>query len=792
MENINKPRLVYFQWKNTTNRSNFVQLHMQHHVKCLSEFFEVIVVNQDCDYKQICENYNPEITLFESGIKYIGFQRLKITNTSAHPEIPKLGFHNGDSWCDCRPGFLSDMEHWGIETFFSLCTTTAEHTPEIAENLFVWPNFIDADIYKDYGQSKIIPVLFSGYISTLYPWRQKIYKIISQHYPSLNCPHLGYNECSATRMLYGEKYARTINASWFVPTCGSVEKEVVRKHFEIPGAKSCLITEKTPALEAAGFIDMQNCVFADESDVLDKLDYLFQHQDQLEKIIHAGYELVHSRHTLKQRNQIFQWFNLYKHLQPDQKIVQTNPFEPLTITETSSGINNSHIRCNGLVIELIRQGDNLLWAGKYEEAESFYLRGLSYIFWMPEPKLKIALCNLYRGDAATAFDWLLKLNRYTLETYKAVDPEPVEWAYFIIALLCQGKLVEASKYANEYPTLRHPELERIRWAINLLTNQENKYNISSGEQSNYRYSIHQLPHQTLPEWFDNLCTMLRACQQFDLVNKIDKSLHSEHLFVNIKPQNNSIFYSKNIKKYAKEITSMLLRDNIPSRPQYVLKIRRFISINLIKNSTIILHNLENIFGCFLPYRFSKMRNDDFFSEIEKIVREEDIRTVLVIGASAGRGSTEAILKGIQENSTHPRGFCINLSNPGFLKLQKRYANSPFVRCYGILSSLKKDLPKALEDTIREIHKDHKIKEFDTVLIERSDLTISTLLDIVKEAKFVLIDDLTLCENYHNYYRLITDSNYALVAYNPSLRNGYAIFKKLNHEAIFSTPSYTKI
>ena len=63
---------------------------------------------------------------------------------------------------------------------------------------------------------------------------------------------------------------------------------------------------------------MQNCVFADENNLLDKLDYLFKNRDELHSITNAGYNLVHSQHTLKQRNQIFQWFNLYKSLEPNQ------------------------------------------------------------------------------------------------------------------------------------------------------------------------------------------------------------------------------------------------------------------------------------------------------------------------------------------------------------------------------------------------------------------------------------------------------------------------------------------
>jgi hypothetical protein len=237
VKKVNKPRLVFFQWRHD-GLPKFMQLHMQLHVKCLSEYFDVVLINEHCDYQQVCDKYHPELTLFESGFKSKISQKLTIKNTSAYPEIPKLGLHNGDSWCDCRTGFISDMEHWGIETFFSICTTTAEHTPEIANNLFVWPNFIDSDIYQDYHQSKVVPVLFTGLMNSLYPWRQKMYKIISNRYALHTLLHSGYKNNSAI-MVQGEQYAKAINASWFVPTCGTIAKEVVRKHFEIPGSKAC-------------------------------------------------------------------------------------------------------------------------------------------------------------------------------------------------------------------------------------------------------------------------------------------------------------------------------------------------------------------------------------------------------------------------------------------------------------------------------------------------------------------------------------------------------------------------
>lgn len=609
MENITKPRLVFFQWKNK-GVSKLVLLHKQQHIKCLSKFFEVIVINDDCDYQQICDKYQPDLTFFESGVNYRRCQKLEIKNIHTNLEIPKLGFHNGDSWCEARAGFLSDMEHWGIETFFSICTTMAEHTPEIAENLFVWPNFIDPDIYQDYSQTKVIPLLITGRQHPLYPWRERINKIVTQYYPSLICPHLGYDdERGTSRMMYGEQYARTINASWFVPTCGSIEKEVVRKHFEIPASKSCLITEKTPSIEAAGFIDMENCVFADENDVLDKLDYLFQHLDELETITNAGYKLVHSRHTLKQRDQIFQWFNLYKNLKPNQKIFQTNPFDPLTIVDKSSGIKNLHLVGNGSIIELLRQGDEKLWSGKYQEAEALYLKCLNHISWIPEPKLRLTLCNLYKGNAQTAFYWILQPIKYTLEDYQALDPDPVEWAYFIISLLCQGKLNEAIIRANQFPSLRHPELDRTRWAINCMQNPGENIPRPDSQLSKSRYSVHKLSNRSFADWINNLCILLKSCQQFSLAERLKNSLSSEYQSSEQREKisNRVIQVSKNYllsirSNWLKTLNDIFEILHIPNpRPslppisemEYIIRLARVAKIDLAKRLVInYLHHLK--------------------------------------------------------------------------------------------------------------------------------------------------------------------------------------------------------
>ena len=50
------------------------------------------------------------------------------------------------------------------------------------------------------------------------------------------------------------------------------------------------------------------------------------------------------------------------------------------------------------------------------------------------------------------------------------------------------------------------------------------------------------------------------------------------------------------------------------------------------------------------------------------------------------------------------------------------------------------------------------------------------------AKFILLDDINTFKNYHNYFELKKDKEYQIIAENKKLRNGYAIFKKINTKA----------
>ena len=248
------------------------------------------------------------------------------------------------------------MERWGISTYFTLSISMAEYSPAIADRLFVWPNFVDPDVFCDYGEKKTISVLITGSHALHYPWRNRINKLISKSLPTLTCPHFGWFDAgAASRTVFDEPYARLIGISFVAPTCGTIAKEVVRKHLEIPACKSLLITEETQGLKEGEFVDMKNCVFVNEANVLDKLDYLFKNLEVIDNISREGYRLIHSRHTLKNRGQLLEWLQLHRNLRPNESIIQTGPFGSLAIADGTFALTNYHVFSNGIDRDILRR-----------------------------------------------------------------------------------------------------------------------------------------------------------------------------------------------------------------------------------------------------------------------------------------------------------------------------------------------------------------------------------------------------------------------------------------------------
>ncbi|MEG5081485.1 FkbM family methyltransferase [Microcoleus sp. AT8-B4] len=211
----------------------------------------------------------------------------------------------------------------------------------------------------------------------------------------------------------------------------------------------------------------------------------------------------------------------------------------------------------------------------------------------------------------------------------------------------------------------------------------------------------------------------------------------------------------------------------------------------------------------------EIKNDEFYRALQRIVQNEDIKTVLEIGSSSGEGSTEALVTGMRQNPNNPTLFCIEISQPRFAELKKRYANDDFVKCYNVSTVSLEEFPeeeevinfynnintglrvypleqvrdwlrdniKYVEESgvepngIKKIKQENNIDIFDVVIIDGSEFTGRVELDEIYGAKFIMLDDIDTFKNYQNHCRLLSDCNYVLVEQNLFLRHGYSVFKK---------------
>jgi hypothetical protein len=376
------------------------------------------------------------------------------------------------------------------------------------------------------------------------------------------------------------------------------------------------------------------------------------------------------------------------------------------------------------------------------------------------------------------------LNEYTLITYKAMDPGPVEWAYFIISLVCLGTVDDGNMRASQFPSQRHSELDRIRWVLNLLKNKGKTPRYLHDDNLKYRSSIHQLPSRCLDEWVEQLCLMLKACRQGILAEALKRYASASALLfqggeTNLGTDNGVLGRQGGgrRKKALKNSPFVLDRKDtlgvLDMGVTYYKQVRRCLSH--------FLHRLETKFGYFLPYDLSIARGDEFFRSIEDLARDENIKTAVVIGAANGKATTEAFLRGIMQNVNKPSVFCMNGATGGFLKLWKKYARNPAITCYRISAS-REQYADDLESTVRRIKREKQISYFDAVLIDSSEasdeVTVNRHLnDCMHRARFVLLDDINSFFNFQKHRQLLTDHNYVLVAENPDLRKGYAIFKR---------------
>lgn len=212
----------------------------------------------------------------------------------------------------------------------------------------------------------------------------------------------------------------------------------------------------------------------------------------------------------------------------------------------------------------------------------------------------------------------------------------------------------------------------------------------------------------------------------------------------------------------------------------------------------------------------EIKNDQFYEVIRQIGEQLLCKNILEIGSSSGAGSTEAWVQGITKNPHRPTLHCLEVSKPRYEVLKETYAHCDQVNCHWsssvdatrfpdpeevryfyehvdnalrqypleqVLGWLQEDIAYFAEANppeggIRKILREQGLYYFDAVLIDGSEFLGAAEFAEVYGAPVILLDDTRGFKCYHACEWLRGDPSYKLIAENPNLRNGFAVFQRV--------------
>ena len=106
---------------------------------------------------------------------------------------------------------------------------------------------------------------------------------------------------------FGDRYAALLNSHVCCFTCTAVWKlYALSKHFEIPAARSIMLSDTSLDLLKCGFIPDVHYVEVDKINVVDKIKDVLTNFGAYEKIRNDGCEFVRAKHSIENRKKLFE------------------------------------------------------------------------------------------------------------------------------------------------------------------------------------------------------------------------------------------------------------------------------------------------------------------------------------------------------------------------------------------------------------------------------------------------------------------------------------------------------
>jgi len=117
--------------------------------------------------------------------------------------------------------------------------------------------------------------------------------------------HLHPKRPGETAPVYGDEYAKRLNAYFCGVTCSSKHHYTVAKYMQIPAAGSLLLADQTPDSDEAGFIPHKHYVPITADTVVAQIKGVLNNPAKYENVRRRGMKFVRTNHSVKNRFEQF-------------------------------------------------------------------------------------------------------------------------------------------------------------------------------------------------------------------------------------------------------------------------------------------------------------------------------------------------------------------------------------------------------------------------------------------------------------------------------------------------------
>ena len=147
-----------------------------------------------------------------------------------------------------------------------------------------YPRCVDKECFRDYNQPKQYDVISLGAMWHFYPLRVKMHRYLQGNHQKLNIKYKNYAHCGVDfshSSFVRDEYAKAINSSKMLISCGSKYHVAMNKIFESMGCGTVYVGEKPWGAEELHLKDGQNYIDVNGDNFVEKIKYYLDHPSEL-------------------------------------------------------------------------------------------------------------------------------------------------------------------------------------------------------------------------------------------------------------------------------------------------------------------------------------------------------------------------------------------------------------------------------------------------------------------------------------------------------------------------------